>query len=470
MTPRRLASVALTLFAASGVAQAQAPGPAEAPGSAPGGPPAAAAPVPKNTLVTQGPAGSVIFSPLPERDGNSDLPSSSRPKVGNESDTFDFRQGGSGTTTVVGNPNGTAVIDSSGGSVRPLAPPSIHLVRRGDTLWDLSGTYYGNPWQWPRIWSKNPQIENPHWIYPGDQIRMGPGGDDGDAAMTAKGGKFGDGKGDGTGTGTGAGGGGLGKRPSRLTRGTVVLRNQGFIGDPNNDVWGEIAGSDEEQMMLAEGNNVYVVFKQGKTVRAGEELTIFRSVRQPDNVPGARKPPGELVAILGTVKLDSVDPKSNIAKARITESLDVIERGARIGPVKRKFEVVPPLRNEKQVVARVLTSIYPHVYVGQNQVVFLDHGSEDGLKPGNRMVVVRRGDSWRRTLSAQMTGDRLRTDVPEPVAVERTPLPGEDSKFPDTTVAELRILSTERYSSLAIVTQSKRELLSGDVAVARAGF
>lgn len=465
MMMRRLAPASLAVFVASGVALAQAPGPTEAPAPSPGAPtPAPAAPIPQNTLVTQGPAGSVIFSPLPERDANASLPSSSRPKVGDEQDGFDFRQGGSGTT-IVGNPGGTAVIsDSGGGSVRPLAPPSIHLVRRGDTLWDLSGTYYGNPWQWPRIWSKNPQIENPHWIYPGDQIRMGPGGggDDGDAAMTAKGGSFGG--------GNGAGGDGLVNRRSRLTRGTVILRNQGFIGDPTNDVWGEIAGADEEQMLLAEGNHVYVVLKEGKTVRAGEELTVFRSVRQPENVPGARKPPGELVAVLGTVKLESVDPKSNVARGRLIESLDVIERGARIGPVKRRFDVVPPLRNEKQVVARVLTSLYPHVYVGQNQVVFLDHGSEDGLKPGNRLIVVRRGDAWRRTLSGGMTGDRMRTDVPEPVAVERTPLPGEDSKFPDATVAELRILTTERYSSLAIVTHAKRELLPGDVAVARAGF
>jgi hypothetical protein len=39
-------------------------------------------------------------------------------------------------------------------------------------------------------------------------------------------------------------------------------------------------------------------------------------------------------------------------------------------------------QNSKTVVARVLTSLYPHVYLGQNQVAFLDHGSEDGLRPG----------------------------------------------------------------------------------------
>jgi hypothetical protein len=122
------------------------------------------------------------------------------------------------------------------------------------------------------------------------------------------------------------------------------------------------------------------------------------------------------------------------------------------------------------VTARVLTSLYPLVFMAQNQVLFLDRGTEDGLKPGNRLVVMRRGDTWRSTLTARMAGDRMRTDVPESGKVERTPLPGEDKSFPAEAVAELRVLTAERYSSLAVVMTSKRELVPGDVAFARAGL
>lgn len=457
-----LVPVGLLTFASG--ALAQAPGPADAPAPTPA-PAAPAAPAPPNTVVTQGPGGSVVISPSGP-DPNAGLGSSSRPKMGNETDSFDFR-GGGGDNGVVSNPGGSAVISDSGDKIRGLTPPALHLVKRGDTLWDLCDTYYGNPWQWPRIWSYNPQIENPHWIYPGDQVRMQPGdGMPGGAGgpMIAKQGK-------GPGFGNGNGGNGFGKGgQGRLARGTVVLRDQGFIGDPDNDVWGEVAGAHEEQMLLAEGNHVYVVLKPGKTPRVGEELTIFRSVRQPEAVAGARKPPGQLVAVLGTVKIESVDTQKNVARASITESLDVIERGARIGPVRRKFQVVPPLPAEKNVSARVLTSLYPLVFMAQNQVIFLDRGSEDGLKPGNRMVVMRRGDSWRNTLTARMAGDRMLTDVPENGKVERTPLPGENKNFPAEQVAELRILTTERYSSLAIVTSSTRELVPGDVAFSRAGM
>jgi hypothetical protein len=458
MIMRALFLVPAGLLTLSSGALAQAPGPAEAPAPAPA-PAAPAAPAPPNTVVTQGPGGSVIVSPSGP-DPNAGLTSSSRPKMGNETDTFDFRGGGSGSA-VVQNPGGSAIISDSGDKIRGLTPPSIHLVKRGDNLWDLCGTYYGNPWQWPRIWSYNPQIENPHWIYPGDQVRMQPGDGMG-GPMIAK-----QGKGPGIG---GKGGNGLVDRRGRLARGTVVLRDQGFIGDPDNDVWGEVAGANEEQMLLAEGNNVYLLLKPGKTPKVGEELTVFRGVRQPAAVPGARKPPGQLVAVLGTVKIDSVDTQKNVARARITESLDVIERGSRIGPVRRKFDVVPPLAAEKNVTARVLTSLYPLVYMAQNQVIFLDRGSEDGLKPGNRLTVMRRGDTWRSSLTARMAGDRMRTDVPENGQVERTPLPGDNQSFPAEQVAELRVLTTERYSSLAIVMTSKRELVPGDLAVARAGM
>lgn len=50
------------------------------------------------------------------------------------------------------------------------AHPERYTVVRGDTLWDISAKFLRAPWLWPEVWSVNPQIENPHLIYPGDQI------------------------------------------------------------------------------------------------------------------------------------------------------------------------------------------------------------------------------------------------------------------------------------------------------------
>jgi hypothetical protein len=250
----------------------------------------------------------------------------------------------------------------------------------------------------------------------------------------------------------------------------VFLRDQGFIGDPNKDTWGQVAGAVEEQMLLSEGNHVYLLLREGAPApKAGQDLTLFRSVRQPSGVKNARKPPGEIVAVLGTVRVQSYDPKTRVAKAEITESLDVIERGAKIGPVRRRFDVVPPVAASASVQARILTSLYPHVFMAQNQVVFLDRGSQDGLVPGNRLFVTRRGDTWREGLSSKSARQRVRIDSDESAEVEATPLPGESKNFPTETVAELRVLRSEKYSSIALVVSSAQELVAGDLAVSRVG-
>jgi len=56
-------------------------------------------------------------------------------------------------------------------AVKPDAPAS-YTVKRGDTLWDISGLYLAKPWLWPQLWKLNPQVVNPHLIFPGDVLTL----------------------------------------------------------------------------------------------------------------------------------------------------------------------------------------------------------------------------------------------------------------------------------------------------------
>jgi hypothetical protein len=444
--------VCLTL---RGSAMAQS-GPSPSPAANPGEEPAPAATPSAPTVIIQPvPTGGTAYGPAfgpSMSELNKGLPSSSRTRTGDETDGFDLNGGGRGASVVYGSKGSAGVIGLSRAS---LEVPPIHVVRKGDTLWDLCNSYYSNPWGWPKVWSYNPQVVNPHWIYPGDQLRMRDPNDPLTQRRESLAGASVPGQ--------------NGKRGLAPT--TVFLRDQGFLGDPKRDVWGEVAGSVEDQMLLSDGNHVYMMMRPGVELSRGQTLTIFSPLGKPPEVEGARRPPGEIVSVKGTIKIDQFNPKTRVARGEVVESLDVIERGYKVGPIGRQFDVVLPKPAARTVQARVLTGLYPHNIMGQNQLVFMDRGSVDGLEPGTRLFVLRQGDAWRSTLNVgnRMLKYRMKIESPRASEVEKTPTEGDDKQFPTEVVAELRVVRAEKYASLAIVIEARRELEPGDVATSLQG-
>jgi hypothetical protein len=371
--------------------------------------------------------------------------SSSKPITGNERDTFDFQKGGGGGTAH-GSDNSSFVL--GGGDVRGSANPGnagVHQVRKGDTLWDITEHYFRNPYQWPRIWSYNPQIQNPNWIFPGDQVRL-RGGDlfatSSNQPQSTSSSQLID-------------------RHRQVPPETIFLQNQGFIDDDTNN-WGEISGSPEEKMILTNLDDVYLRIGAGHDLKVGQELTVYRPVR---SVGG-----GKLIEIQGTARVEQWNPKDRVARAKITEAIDAIERGARVGPVGRRFEVVPPARNEKDVTATILTSVQPHGLFGQNQIVFVNAGDEAGLRAGNRMFVIRKGDAWHQTQTTGAEPLRIALEDDSPAATEKVPRPRDASRLPEEVLAELRVINVRKKTAMCIVTTSKHEIEAGDQAFARKGY
>jgi len=50
----------------------------------------------------------------------------------------------------------------------------LYTIKQGDTLWDISARFLKDPFLWPKLWQRNPYITNPHWIYPGQPVRLVP--------------------------------------------------------------------------------------------------------------------------------------------------------------------------------------------------------------------------------------------------------------------------------------------------------
>jgi methionine-rich copper-binding protein CopC len=323
----------------------------------------------------------------------------------------------------------------------PEKLPEVHVVRKGDTLWDISGYYFQNPWFWPKVWSFNPLITNPHWIYPGDLVRLYAVGQKPEMPPPMP-----------------------DKQPEtpRVSRAApaastgIMLRQNGFVEQGELDAAATIVGSKEEKMMLATLDEAYVESKSQRPLKQGQRYTVYRVVSEVTH-PETGSVLGSIVEILGETEVRGVSGKDAptskeggpIAKTVIVDALNPIERGDRVGPLRRQFKLVEPAADRKNIDGMVVAALRPTRLVGSEMLVFLDKGRDDGVEVGNRFVVVRRGDGYQPLLADVQT---------------------EDERYPREVIAEVLVVDVREKTCTGVVTRALKEVQMGDRVQARKGY
>jgi LysM repeat protein len=321
-------------------------------------------------------------------------------------------------------------IESDGSAAATGETPDTHVVRKGDTLWDLSARYYGNAWGWPKMWSYNPQITNPHWIYPGDVVRiLPPGGGPAPAAVHPT----------------------PGPAAPVFTRARpsngIFLRQTGFIEPGELARAGKIVGSKEEKLMLGTLDEAYVQFKKERPFQVGERYIVYRPMREVHH-PVTGKLLGHMVEILGEGEVRAVT-NGRIARVGLVDSVNPIERGDLVGPLRRQFKVVHPVADKSDLQGVIVATLQPLELVGADTIVFVDRGKQDGVELGNRFLVTRRGDGYQPILSSG---------------------PMDDRRYPRETIGQIIVVDLRDHVATGYMTRSAVEARIGDRVEAHRGF
>lgn len=274
--------------------------------------------------------------------------------------------------------------------------PNVYVVKKGDTLWHISKQYLRDAWRWPEIWASNPQVKNPHLIYPKDRLllckiagrsvvgidagdgctgiirRMGADSNEGrlsprirveplDVAVSAI---------------------PLSEIRAFLTRSRVIDYNTMTTAP-------YVLAAKGGRVVTAQGDVVYV---RGALLQVGDSYGIYREGERYED-PDSKKTLGyEMRQVaLGTV----IDSNNDVASIRLTESFgQEVRDGDRVLPEEPKS--LPPIfypTNSQGVAPSRLIRVMDSIETAAiNSVITINRGAQDGAKVGQVFAVYRRGE------------------------------------------------------------------------------
>jgi hypothetical protein len=268
-----------------------------------------------------------------------------------------------------------------------------YIVERGDTLWDVSKRYLGNPYLWPQIWDHNKYVADAHWIYPGDPLVLPK-----IALLSERAGESGPGTGDEEGDQAGAEGAFAesGPKLSPITE-ESTLQCADYISDSREDESLKIIGSEEGSDKIAFGDRDILYLNKGSNagIKAGDVYTMHHALNVVKH-PATRSKLGTKIETTGWGQVILVD--ENSATLVVEQACLDIHAGDYLRPIEK---VNVPLVLDRAIPDRLtplsgkMTNQYIVDIQGDSTIaaaghlVTIDAGSEGGVAPGNVFVIYR---------------------------------------------------------------------------------
>jgi LysM repeat protein len=265
-------------------------------------------------------------------------------------------------------------------AINPTAPKN-YVVKRGDTLWGIAATFLKDPWLWPEVWIINPQIPNPHLIYPGDTLALAYGAN-GQPYVTV----------------SEAGAVRLDPRlrstPFENAIPSVSLSAiAAFLSKPTVLTEGEIRRAPyivafrDMHQVAGSGNEVYIMNLTGGENARYNVMHVSTELRDPDN--------GSLLGYMGIYTATAlVQRPGSPAKGLLIDPARETLAGDRLLSANQETPANFALKTPStQVHGRVVAVVDGTDLVGTYDVVAINRGQNAGLEPGMMLAVYGGGET-----------------------------------------------------------------------------
>ena len=319
--------------------------------------------------------------------------------------------------------------------------PEVYVVVKGDTLWDISAMYLDRPWLWPRLWQVNPEIENPHLIYPRDKlslvwingepvlslkpvIKLSP-----KIRVSEK------------------------KSVPTVNEGLVLpyLQSDRLVEQQDIQSAQRVLGTSDGKRFLSGEDRLFISGNQQH-----QKWGIYRSVdTYQRQQPQASMTSLRLVATASLKEVDAEFSRLQI-ETQLQEVLlnDLVLPELSVDQVKLSTTFYPAPSAAGQF-ANILGSLDGSQYRAKNQVVVINKGSQDNLRQGSMFTLIESG--------AAVFGKQGQYSYKESAASDKVQLPS-------TSLGSLMVIRPYEYFSLALITQSSKPVSNDILAVSPLDF